>query len=68
MLASITLMLAVYFKACKDLEQPAQWQYVVFSQAAIFLSMLAISTKDWMFYAPMAIWMLTDSLPGKESK
>ena len=68
LLASICLMLAVYYRACKDLGQPAQWQYMVLSQAAIFLSMMAISAGDWMFYGPMAFWMLTDSLPGKEAK
>ena len=68
LLASICLMLSVYYRACKDLGQPAQWQYMVFSQAAIFLSMMAMSAGDWMFYGPMTFWLVTDSLPGKETK
>lgn len=68
MLASISLMLTTYHRACKDLGQPVQWQYFVCSQAALFFSVLSIGGTSWVFYITMSAWMLLDSLPGKENK
>lgn len=67
LLGSVCIMLATYHRACKDLGQPAQWQYFIFSQAALFFSMMSISGQSWVFYLSMAAWMLLDSLPGKET-
>lgn len=68
LLDSVFLMLATYHRACKDLGQPAQWQYLVLSQAALFFSMLSMGGQSRVFYISMAAWMLLDSLPGKEMK
>ena len=66
--ASVTLMLATYYRACKDLILTGQRQYLVLSQAALFFSVMSIGGKSWVFYCAMAAWMLSDSLPGKETK
>lgn len=66
LLASVFLMLTAYQRACKDLGQSAQWQYMVLSQAALFFSIMAIGGQSWVFYSSMALWTLLDSLPGKE--
>lgn len=68
LLGSVFLMLAVYHRACKDLGQPAQWQYMVLSQAALFFSMLSMGGQSRVFYISMAAWTLLDSLPGKDMK
>lgn len=66
--ASVTLMLATYYRACKDLVLTGQRQYLVLSQAALFFSMMSMGGKSWVFYTAMATWMVLDSLPGKEVK
>lgn len=68
LLGSVFLMLTTYYRACKDLGQPAQVQYLVFSQAALFCSMLSMTGQSKVFYISMAAWTLLDSLPGKERK
>ena len=65
-LGSIFLMLAFYHRASKDLGKASQWQYMFFSQAALFCCIMASFVQDWLFYSSMAIWLLLDSLPGKE--
>ena len=66
LLGSVFLMLTVYHRACKDLGQPAQWQYLIFSQAALFFCMMSMGGQSRVFYISMAAWTLLDSLPGKE--
>lgn len=66
LLGSVFLMLTSYHRACKEFEQPAQVQYLVFSQAALFCSILSIGGQSPVFYISMAAWTLLDSLPGKE--
>ncbi len=68
LLGSIGLMLTTYHRACKDLGQPAQWQYLVLSQAALFFCMMSMGGQSRVFYITMAAWTLLDSLPGKEMK
>ena len=67
-LGSIFLMLAFYHRASKDLGKPSEWQYMFFSQAALFCCIMASFIQNWLFYSSMAIWLLLDSLPGKEQK
>ena len=68
LLGSVFLMLAVYHRACKDLGQSAEAQYLIFSQAALFCSMMSTTGQSKLFYITMAAWTLLDSLPGKEEQ
>ena len=67
-LGSVSLMLTLFHRACKDLEQPGKWEYMFFSQMALFCSVMSIFGANWFFYATMSAWVLLDSLPGKEKK
>ena len=66
-LGSVFLMLAFYHRAYKDLDQPDRWQYMFFSQIALFCCIMSIFGTNWVFYASMSAWLLLDSLPGKET-
>ena len=67
-LGSVSLMLTLYHRAYKDLDQPDKWEYMFFSQLALFCSVMSIFGANRFFYATMSAWVLLDSLPGKETK
>ncbi len=66
LLGSVFLMLCAFHRACKDLGQKSEPQFLFFNQAALFCCFLSLSSS-WSFYAAMALWTTLDCFPRKEA-
>lgn len=65
LLGSVFLMLCAFHRACKDLNQESEPQFLFFNQAALFCCFLSLSSS-WVFYASMALWTMLDLFPIKK--
>lgn len=66
LLGSVSLLLCIFHRACKDLLQTKERGFLFFNQAALFCCLLSLSGSSWPFYATMAVWTVAELLPAKE--
>lgn len=60
LLASVFLMLCCYYRTLLDTGVNNRRRYVFFNYCALFFCCLSLAGEDWLFYASMGVWMLSE--------
>lgn len=60
LLASVFLMLCCYYRTLLDTGVNNRRRYVFFNYCALFFCCLSLVSRQWLFYASMAVWMASE--------